>query len=160
MVTPLAPPGAKVMIHEKQSMYGTWVPHDMDGWCLSPVMYHYRCYKMWVWATNAEHVADTLAWLPTNIIMHFEPSSEAAIDATIKLSNAICLPSPSSPICPISHMPHHYKPTCATSTTCRHLPSAHTSSSHRHAIVSPGSSTRPTCVTMKQHATQSLTKTS
>jgi hypothetical protein len=45
--TPLAPPGTKVLIHEKPSTRGTWAPHDVEGWYLGPAQRHYRCYRVW-----------------------------------------------------------------------------------------------------------------
>ncbi len=46
--TPLAPPGTKVMVHEKSSVRGTWAPHAVDGFYVGPAMHHYRCYRVWV----------------------------------------------------------------------------------------------------------------
>jgi hypothetical protein len=45
--TPIAPPGIKVMIHEKPPVRGTWQPHAVPGWYLGPAMLHYRCYRVW-----------------------------------------------------------------------------------------------------------------
>jgi hypothetical protein len=42
--TPLAPPGTKVLIHEKPSIRGTWAPHAVEGWYRGPAQRHYRCY--------------------------------------------------------------------------------------------------------------------
>ena len=51
--TPLAPPGTKVLVHEVPEIRETWSPHTFDAWYLVPAMHHYRCYKVWVWATRA-----------------------------------------------------------------------------------------------------------
>jgi hypothetical protein len=40
--TPLAPPGTKVIIHEKPQQRKTWDPHGTEGWYLGPAMEHYR----------------------------------------------------------------------------------------------------------------------
>jgi hypothetical protein len=61
---------------------------------------------VWVWATNAERIAGTLAWFPTNVIMHFKSSIDTTIVATIIATNALCCPSPSSPIYPITKSQH------------------------------------------------------
>jgi hypothetical protein len=39
--TPLAPPGTKVLIHEKPSTRGTWAPPAIEGWYLGPSQRHY-----------------------------------------------------------------------------------------------------------------------
>jgi hypothetical protein len=59
--TPLAPPVTKVLIHEKPDIRQTWAPQAVEGWYLGPALRHYRCYRVWAWATNAERVADTIA---------------------------------------------------------------------------------------------------
>jgi hypothetical protein len=43
--TPLAPPGCKVIIHEKPSQRTSWGPHGVVGWYLGPAEEHYRCYR-------------------------------------------------------------------------------------------------------------------
>jgi hypothetical protein len=45
--TPLAPPGTKVLIHEKPAIHGTWAPRAVEGWYLGPAQRHYRCYRVW-----------------------------------------------------------------------------------------------------------------
>ena len=42
--TPLAPPGTRVLVHEKLSVRGTWAPHAVEGWYLGPALRHYRFY--------------------------------------------------------------------------------------------------------------------
>jgi hypothetical protein len=34
--TPMAPPGTKVLIHEKPQQRGSWDPHGIEGWYLGP----------------------------------------------------------------------------------------------------------------------------
>ena len=46
--TPLAPPGCKVLVHEKPSQRASWAPHSVQGWYLGPAMEHYRCYRCYV----------------------------------------------------------------------------------------------------------------
>jgi hypothetical protein len=52
--TPLAPPGTKVLINEKADIRQTWAPHAVEGWYLGSILRHYRCYRVWTWATNVE----------------------------------------------------------------------------------------------------------
>jgi hypothetical protein len=65
--TPIAPPGIRVLVHDKPSVRGTWAPHALPGWYLGPALNHYRCYRVYVRATRHERITDTLAWLPTNV---------------------------------------------------------------------------------------------
>jgi hypothetical protein len=58
--TPLAPPGIKVVIHEKPSQRKTWDPHGVLGWYLGPAEEHYRCYRCYVTNTHGERITDTL----------------------------------------------------------------------------------------------------
>jgi hypothetical protein len=87
--TPLAPPGTKVLIHEKPSTRGTWAPHAVEGWYLGPAQRHYRCYRVWAWATNSERIADTLAWFPTTVIMPHNSLTDVTIAAAHDLAQAL-----------------------------------------------------------------------
>jgi len=58
--TPLAPPGIKVLVHEKSAQRGSWSPHGVEG----PAMQHYRCYDVLVKATLRVRTSDTLSWHP------------------------------------------------------------------------------------------------
>ena len=40
-VTPLAPPGTKVIVHETPSKRAPWAPHGVDGWYIGSVPEHY-----------------------------------------------------------------------------------------------------------------------
>ena len=44
--TPLAPPGTRVIIHEKPTTRQTWSPHGTDGWYVGPALHHYQCYRV------------------------------------------------------------------------------------------------------------------
>jgi hypothetical protein len=64
--TPLAPPGIRVLVHEKPAQRDSWSPHGVDGWYTAgPALDSYRCYTVWVWATRATRICDTLSWFPT-----------------------------------------------------------------------------------------------
>ena len=40
--TPMAPPGTKVLIHEKPHQRATWAPYGVEGWYVGPAINHYR----------------------------------------------------------------------------------------------------------------------
>ena len=58
--TPLAPPGTRVIVHEKPNQRRTWAPHGIDGWYIGPALDHYQCYRVWIPSTHAERIADTI----------------------------------------------------------------------------------------------------
>ena len=100
--TPVAPPGTRVLVHEKPTVRTTWAPHAVDGWYLGPAMHHYRCYRVWIWETSAERITDTLAWLPTRVKMLTANSTEAATAAARDLIHALQNPTHASPLAPAS----------------------------------------------------------
>ena len=105
--TPLGPPGTKVLVHEKPTNRETWTPHAVDGYYLGPAMHHYRCFRVWICATQAERVSDTLTWFPSQVIMPTASSAETAIAAAKDLIKALNNPSPASALSPLSDS-HHY----------------------------------------------------
>jgi hypothetical protein len=44
--TPLAPPGTRVIAHEKPYQRASWDPHGLGGYYLGPALDHYRCYQV------------------------------------------------------------------------------------------------------------------
>ena len=97
--TPLAPPGTRVLIHEKPAVRSTWAPHAVDGWYLGPATRHYRCYRVWVTETSAERIVDTLSWFPTHVTMPAISPAEAATAAAIDLIHALqATPTSSTPL--------------------------------------------------------------
>ena len=67
--TPIAPLGTKLLIHEKPGPRASWSPHAIDGWYIGPALRHYRCFRVWATATNAERIADTIVWFPEDYFM-------------------------------------------------------------------------------------------
>eukprot|EP00957_Ditylum_brightwellii_P064077 4860965-Ditylum_brightwellii.AAC.1 len=60
----LAPPGTKVLIHEKLKVRQTWDFCSMEGWCIGPAPYHYWCYKVHVSKTWHNRIANTMEFFP------------------------------------------------------------------------------------------------
>jgi hypothetical protein len=81
--TPMAPPGIRVLIHEKPDKRATFAPHATDGWYVGPALEHYRCYRVYVWETQAERTTDTLSWFPTKVTLPTS-TSEARIGAALQ----------------------------------------------------------------------------
>jgi hypothetical protein len=98
--TPLAPPGIKLLIHEKPAARGTWAPYAVPGWYLGPAMNHYRCYRVWSRSTRAERITDTLKLVPTTIRMPIPSHNELVTRAAQDLTTALlCL----LPLCRSRH---------------------------------------------------------
>jgi hypothetical protein len=62
--TDFAPPGCKIISHEKPSQRRTWAPHGQHGYSLGPVMHHYRCQNVYITSTSSESIVDTLEFFP------------------------------------------------------------------------------------------------
>jgi hypothetical protein len=63
--TSFAPPGCKIIVHEKAVKRRTWAPHGQHGYSPGPAMHHYRCQNVYISATASERIVDTLEFFPT-----------------------------------------------------------------------------------------------
>ena len=90
--TPLAPPGTRVIIHEKPTVRQTWAPHGTDGWYVGPALHHYQCYRVWVPHTHAERIVDTLAFFPKTVPIPDLTHKDAVIQAARELTHALQQP--------------------------------------------------------------------
>jgi hypothetical protein len=79
--TPLAPPGCKIVVHEKPGQRASWDPHGVIGWYLGPAMEHYRCYKCYIKKTQAERISDTVEFFPTQATVPTLSPTEALVIA-------------------------------------------------------------------------------
>ena len=100
--TPLAPPGTKVLVHEKPTVRGTWAPHAVDGWYLGPAENHYRCYRVWIHETTSERIVDTLSWLPSYFTMPSASPAAAPTAAAQDLIKALAQYPSNSPLAPLT----------------------------------------------------------
>jgi hypothetical protein len=105
--TPLAPPGTKVLVHEKPDVHGTWSPYAVEGWYVGPATNHYRCYKVWIKETSAKRIADTLTWLPLHVKMPGATPADAAAAAAKDLIAALLNPATPSPLSLMSDSQRH-----------------------------------------------------
>jgi hypothetical protein len=89
--TDFAPPGCKVIAHEKPGKTRTWAPHGQHGYSLGPAMHHYRCQNVYISTTTSERIVDTLEFFPHNNQMPQLSSTDrlimAANDTTDDLQN-------------------------------------------------------------------------
>lgn len=65
--TPMAPLGTGIILHEKPNQHHTWAPHSLDGWYTGYAPKHYRCYTVYVTATSATHITDTIEFFHNSV---------------------------------------------------------------------------------------------
>ena len=100
--TPIAPPGIRVIIHEKPSVRRSWAPHGVDGWYLGPALNSYRCYTVWASDTQAQRISDTVVWCPSKTPMPTSSSLDYIRAGIADITHALLHPSPNSPLAPLS----------------------------------------------------------
>jgi len=96
--TPIVPPGIHVIVHEKPTTQRSWAPHSVDRWYLSPALKSYQCYTVWINKTRAQHICDTLTWLPTKIHMPSASSIDHILAGIANIAHASN----------IRHQTHHW----------------------------------------------------
>ena len=94
--TPLAPPGIRILIHEKSDKRTSWSPHALDGWYIGPATESYRCYKVWVWETRATRICDTISWFPTKITMPLASPTDLILAGVQDIVQALNDPAPAT----------------------------------------------------------------
>ncbi len=98
---PHCPPGTHIIIHKKPSMHCSWVPHGINGWYLGPALNSYRCYTIWATDTQAQHIANTITWLPSKIPMPTASSADYIKADIANIAHALQFPSPNLPLAPL-----------------------------------------------------------
>jgi hypothetical protein len=92
-----APPGCKIIAHEKPGKLGTWAPHGQHGYSLGPAMHHYRCQNVYISATDSERIVDALEFFPHNYQMPQLSSTDRLIMAENDMTKALQNPHPKVP---------------------------------------------------------------
>jgi hypothetical protein len=95
--TSFAPPGYKIIAHEKPAKRRTWAPHREHGYSLGPAMHHYRCQNVYIAATASDCIVDTLEFFPHNFPMPQLSFTYILIMAAKDISNALQNPHPEVP---------------------------------------------------------------
>ena len=98
----MAPPGTRVIIHEKPGNRASWAPHGSKGWYVGPAPHHYRCWTVYVDKTRSERVGDTVEFFPHQCPMPKLSSADLATKAAIELLNALHNPMPAAPFAPLN----------------------------------------------------------
>ena len=100
--TPLAPPGIRVLIHEKPDNRPSWGVHGEDAWYIGPAIDSYRCYKTWVWKTKSERISDTITWFPHYVKMPTAGPLEILATIASDIQELLTNKTAQSPLSPFS----------------------------------------------------------
>jgi hypothetical protein len=87
--TAFAPPGCKIISHEKPSQWRAWSPHGQHGYYLVPAMHHYRCQNVCISSTASERIVDTLEFFPHNSPMPQLSSTNRLLMAANDMDDAL-----------------------------------------------------------------------
>jgi hypothetical protein len=87
--TAFAPPGCKIIAHEKPGKRHTWAPHGQHVYSLVPAMHHYRCHNVYISSTVSERIVDTLEFFPHNYQMPQLSSTNRLIMAAKDMMDAL-----------------------------------------------------------------------
>jgi hypothetical protein len=87
--TDFAPPGCKIIAHEKPGKRRTWAPHGQHDYSLGPAMHHYRCQNVYISATASECIVDTLEFFPQNYQIPQLLSTDRFIMAAKDMTDAL-----------------------------------------------------------------------
>ncbi len=86
---PLAPMGCLVQFHIKPNRRKTWGEHSSDGWYLTTSPDHYRCHYIFVKATRAKRISDTVFFKHKQITQPTLTTEDLIIKAIQDLTNVI-----------------------------------------------------------------------
>jgi len=86
---PLAPMGCAVQFHIKPDRPKTWGEHSSNGWYLTTSLDHYRCHYIFVKATRAKQISDTVFFKHKQITQPTLTTEYLIIKAIQDWTNAI-----------------------------------------------------------------------
>jgi hypothetical protein len=92
--TPLAPPGCKVVIHERPQEQGTWADHGVAGFYIGPALHHFRNYYCYIPTTRGERVSNTVEFFPAHVDMPATSSEDRLAQVTQDLIAVLKQPHP------------------------------------------------------------------
>ena len=78
--TPLAPPGARVIVHEASCVRKTWDARGVDVWYIDGALEYYRCHRCYI-TKKLKRIAHTVEFFPYLYNMPTTNSVDAAQDA-------------------------------------------------------------------------------
>ena len=100
--TPLAPPGTRITIHEKNDKRPTWSPHATDAWYIGPSLEHYRCVNCYVPENHSTRHADTVDFFPNTVPFPKTSIEDHLRNSVSDILSILNAPKTSSPLLPIN----------------------------------------------------------
>jgi hypothetical protein len=95
--TPLAPPGCKVVVHERAMERGAWACHGIVGYYIEPAMHHYRNYTSYIQETRGIRTTNTIEFFPDKVDMPTTSTADRLARATENLVDILHQPHPATP---------------------------------------------------------------
>jgi hypothetical protein len=95
--TAFAPPGCKIIAHEKPVKWQTSAPHGQHGYLLGPAMHHYWCQNIEILTTASERIVDTIKIFPHNYQMPQLSSTGRLLMASKEMTYVLQNPNPEVP---------------------------------------------------------------
>jgi hypothetical protein len=95
--TAFAPPGCKIIAHEKPGKRRTWAPHGQHVYSLGPAMHHYRCQNVYISTTASKRIVDTLEFFPHNYQIPQLSSTDRLLMAAKDMTDVFQNPHPAVP---------------------------------------------------------------
>jgi hypothetical protein len=95
--TAFAPPGCKIIAHEKPGKRRTWAPHGQHGYSLGPTIHHYWCQNVYISTTASERIVDTLEFFPHNYQIPQLSSTDRLLMSAKDMTDALQNPHPDVP---------------------------------------------------------------
>jgi hypothetical protein len=95
--TSMAPPGCKVVVHERPQERGTWADHGVAGFYIGPAMHHFQNYYGYIPTTRGERVSNTIDFFPTHVDMPDTSSKDRLAQITQDLITVLQKPHPKRP---------------------------------------------------------------
>jgi hypothetical protein len=95
--TPLAPPGCKVVVHERAMERGAWACHGVVGYYIGPAMKHYRNYISYIPETKGLRTTNTIEFFPEKVDMPTTATTDRLARAAEDLAEILKAPHPATP---------------------------------------------------------------
>jgi hypothetical protein len=95
--TAFAPPGCKIIAHEKPGKRRTWAPHGQHGYSLGPAIHHYKCQNVYISSTASESIVDIIEFFPHHYQMPQLSSTDRLTMAAKDMTDALQNPHPEVP---------------------------------------------------------------
>jgi hypothetical protein len=96
--TPIAPPGTKVLIHEKPDNRLSWAPRGTDTWYIGPAMEHYQCVNCYMPDTHSTRIADTVQYFPHQVPIPTHTTEDLIRDAVSDIIATLNNKNPAPPL--------------------------------------------------------------